>query len=284
MNAPPGALIYYYLGEKPKGDVTLDVTDRSGKMVRHYTSAPPARPTEGFQPIPDFWKETPKPLPTETGTNRMNWDLRYDDPPAFSRGYDISATPFLTPMSPQGPLVLPGVYTVTLTVDGKKYVQKVAVKNDPRSPATARDLRAQHELQMDLYDADRESMADFKAVNDLHDKVSALQKTKLPKDVSDAVDALNEKLDQLGGSARRGPLYFFGASAASNFGAVQGETIAYLAKMEFGDFAPSQPVRTAVADVMRSLALLRKEWKTIQEKDLKSVNAKLTNAALPELH
>src|SRR5436853_193521 len=56
-----------------------------------------------------------------------------------------------TPASPEGPLAPPGVYTLTLAVDGKSYTQSVTVRNDPRSPATAADLRAQHELQMKLY-------------------------------------------------------------------------------------------------------------------------------------
>ncbi len=41
----------------------------------------------------------------------------------------------------------PGVYTVRLTVAGKSYTQPVTVVNDPRSPATAADVRAQYGLQ-----------------------------------------------------------------------------------------------------------------------------------------
>jgi len=51
------------------------------------------------------------------------------------------------PPSPEGPLVPPGVYTVRLTVAGKSYTQPVTVVNDPRSPATAADVRAQYGLQ-----------------------------------------------------------------------------------------------------------------------------------------
>ena len=42
LNAPPGALIYYYLGSKPSSDITLDVTDSSGELIRHYSSTPAA--------------------------------------------------------------------------------------------------------------------------------------------------------------------------------------------------------------------------------------------------
>jgi len=42
--------------------------------------------------------------------------------------------------------VPPGAYTLRLTVDGKTYSQPVTVVNDPRSPATVADVRAQYAL------------------------------------------------------------------------------------------------------------------------------------------
>ncbi len=72
----------------------------------------------------------------------------YDHPPTFTHSYAqvMGAVPFETPWSPEGPLAPPGVYTLKLTVDGKSYTQALTLKNDPRSPATAAELAAQHEL------------------------------------------------------------------------------------------------------------------------------------------
>jgi hypothetical protein len=273
LNAPPGALIYYYLGKKPAGEVTLDVSDSSGKKIRHYSSAPLPPAKEDLQPIPDFWKEVPKPLPTEVGTNRINWDLRYENPPATSHGYDISATPFLTPTTPQGPLVLPGVYTITLSVDGKVFTKQVTVKNDPRSPGSPSDLRKQHELQMDLYHSDEVATTGNKALADLRAKITEIEKSKLPKEITDALSKLDDKLDNLGKTATRKP----------SFGAIQGQTIGFLAKVEYGDIAPSQPIREAVTDLVNDLKLLTKAWNEVQDKDLKLINEKLTKAGLSTL-
>jgi len=269
LNAPPGALIYYYLGAKPHSEMTLDVTDRDGKLIRHYSSAPlpPAKPD--LQPIPDFWKEVPKPMPTEVGMNRMNWDLRYENPPANSHGYDISATPYLTPMTPQGPLVIPGVYTLTLTVDGKALTQNVTVKNDPRSPGSPSDLRQQHELQMALYEGDKQAMAGAKLLTDLKSKISELENSKLSKEIAKDLSDLSDKLDNLGKSA--------------TFSRIQGQTISYLAKMEFGDLGPSQPVRDAVTAVVTDLKGLVKAWNDLQDKDLKLLNEKLQKDKLAPL-
>ena len=83
--------------------------------------------------------------------------MRYDNPPAFSHSYAIAANPGATPPSPEGPLAMPGTYTLKLTVSGKTYTQTVSLKNDPRSPATAADLAAEHDLQVKLYDGSREA-------------------------------------------------------------------------------------------------------------------------------
>jgi hypothetical protein len=47
-----------------------------------------------------------------------------------------------TTPGPHGPQVIPGVYTLKLTVDGKVYTSEVTVMNDPRagqSPALMAD-------------------------------------------------------------------------------------------------------------------------------------------------
>ena len=279
LNAPPGALIYYYLGTKPSSEITIDITDSEGKLIRHYSSAPIEAPKPNQHPIPEFWKEVLKPLPTEPGTNRINWDLRYENPVSNTHDYDISATPGLTPLGPLGPLVLPGIYNVTLTVDGKKFAQKVTVKNDPRSPGSPRDLREQHLLQVALLEADSQAMAKSKDLAALKKAVSALEDQKLSKELSaevtkfsDKLDSFNEIKDAKGNS-----------TTIPSFNNLQGSTIGYLAKMEFGDIAPSQPIHDAVTTLVENLRTLTKIWTSLQEKDLKSLNEKLTKAGIPTL-
>src|SRR6476620_1022641 len=90
-------------------------------------------------------------LSTEVGTNRINWDLRYDDPPGYNPDINnqMNAAPDQVTPGPHGPLVLPGTYSVKLTVDGNSYTQGLVVHNDPRigeSPKIMADLRAQNRL------------------------------------------------------------------------------------------------------------------------------------------
>jgi hypothetical protein len=176
LNPPPGALVYYYLRSKPSSDIKLEVRDATGTVIRHYSSAPIPPLNEPPLPVPDHWVAKPKPMPTEMGTNRINWDIRYDAPPAFAHSYAINANEGETPASPEGPLALPGTYSLVLTVDGKTYTQTVNVRNDPRSPATAADLRAQHELQMKLDEGIKTAYAGYSQVTAVRNQLAALQK------------------------------------------------------------------------------------------------------------
>jgi hypothetical protein len=99
-------------------------------------------------------------LPTSAGMHRMAWDLRYPDPPTLNYGYSGTlldyreytlswhAIPGKTPRSTLvGPMVLPGIYTATLTVNGQAFTQPITVVADPRVPATPAALAAQFHLQ-----------------------------------------------------------------------------------------------------------------------------------------
>ena len=76
-NPPPGAIIDYYFKTAPKEEVSLDILDTSGKVVRHLSSK---EKREGEQPPewPDR-VERVKTIPANEGMNRFAWDLRYDD-------------------------------------------------------------------------------------------------------------------------------------------------------------------------------------------------------------
>ncbi|HYR77531.1 MAG TPA: hypothetical protein VEM96_17075 [Pyrinomonadaceae bacterium] len=125
-NPPYGAMIDYYLKSNAAGPVMLEILDPSGVVIRRYRSDDkyPAVDPNALN-IPVFWVRAPEPLSTNTGMHRWIWDLRPTAPPrqaggggGFGRGVAN---------------VLPGTYTVKLTVDGKSYIQQLGVKMDPRS-------------------------------------------------------------------------------------------------------------------------------------------------------
>src|SRR5438094_10004367 len=136
-NPPAGAIINYYLKTAPKDEVSLDILDTSGKVVRHLSSK---EKKEGEQPPewPDR-VERPKTIPANQGMNRFAWDLRYNDqiqiPGAFYSG-----------VGPRGALAPPGDYQVKITVGGKSQTAPLHLAIDPRTKGAEAAVQKQFAL------------------------------------------------------------------------------------------------------------------------------------------
>ncbi len=118
-NPPYGALITYYLKDKPDDKATfkIQILSEDGKVI----------------------SEIQKPA-KEKGLNRVAWDLRYTGPEVRRPPTD-EETAFGG--GPRGPQVLPGTYTARLTVGEKTYEQRIEVRLDPTLNVSPNDLGAQ---------------------------------------------------------------------------------------------------------------------------------------------
>jgi hypothetical protein len=279
-NPPVGAILYYYLAGRLSGEITLDISDASGKVVRHLSSAPIPPFDEPPPQVPNFWLAPRLPMPAEAGLNRINWDVRYDEPPAFNHSYEINANPGETPASPEGPLALPGVYMLKLTVDGKSYKQTVTVKNDPRSPATAIDLKAQHDLQVKIDRDAHDAWDGYHQVAAMRAKIEPLTKSSTAA-VADAAKAFDEKLLAIGGNpagGRRGGAGggFGGPPPSSTFVTADSAMLRHLQTLDSGDMAPNDPIQRAYASTCRELKGIVDKWHTLNGAELTAFNAVLT--------
>jgi len=117
--------------------------------VRRYASSDKPEPLEktaGEHPIPMYWVRPAQILSGAAGVHRFVWDLHYAPPESLEHEFPISAILHDTPKYPLGAWVVPGNYTVKLTVDGKSYSQPLVVKMDPRIKTSLADLRKQFEM------------------------------------------------------------------------------------------------------------------------------------------
>src|SRR5207248_10532580 len=89
-NPPDGAMIDYYL-PRGGGPVALEILDRSGTVVRRFSSADTVPPRDSGLNIPDWWMRPSPILGSGAGMHRFVWDLHYPPPAALRHEYPIAA-------------------------------------------------------------------------------------------------------------------------------------------------------------------------------------------------
>src|SRR2546423_1384803 len=283
LNPPDGAIIYYWLGSRPSGRVTLDVLDPTGAVVRHYSSDPITPVPEAARPPhPNFWVKVEQPLPTDAGMHRVNWDLRYDAPPAFTHTFEINANPGQTPASPEGAIVLPGTYTVRLTVNGKSRSEKVTVTNDPRSPANLAALKAQDALIRKLIALERVAWDAFQQTDTTRAQLRAMTASDSTSNAAKTIREYIAKLDTLGGVAGGSGFSFggagFGANARPTLVQLVNRFLNHLGNFENGDVAPTAAMLAAYQSACNDLGKSITAWRALNGVDLSALNAVLSAA------
>lgn len=193
-NPSAGAVIYYHLKSKPGGEITLELLDSSGKLIKKFTSkagdgqsqAATASEEEGF-----FGGGGARRAPAEAGLNRFVWDLRYPDATRFP-GLIMWAG------STSGPRIVPGTYQVKLTVDGESMVQSFEVKKDPRLETTQADFAKQLDLLLKIRDKFSETSEAILQIRDarkqIDDITNRLKDQPSGKAIADAAQSLKAKL------------------------------------------------------------------------------------------
>ena len=176
-NPPYGAVINYYLKDKPKekDEVKLTITDASGAVVRDLKG------------------------PKEAGLNRMVWDLRLNPPapPPPGQGEGGGGGGFFG--NPRGPRVQPGVYVLKISVGDKTATANVTVQEDPRIQIVEADRGKLNDAIAKTYALQKSAEAARKSMTSLKTQITTLQtslkdNTDVPKPVNESVQKLSDAL------------------------------------------------------------------------------------------
>jgi photosystem II stability/assembly factor-like uncharacterized protein len=281
-NPPDGAAIDYSLPASFTGAVTLEILDSSGKLVRKYasTDAPYATPEElAKQLIPLYWLKMPQTLPASAGMHRWVWDLRATTPTATRYEYPISAVPHRTPRTPQGPLVLPGTYTVRLTAGGKVLTAPLLVKMDPRVKASPAELLALHTAEAKLAALTASSAEAALEAHSLREQIARLAKDAPPA-LKASLDASDKQLAALLDGKEK--------SAASEevpgLDDVAGEDEGLYGQVGQVDAAPTAAQQKAATHASEETAEALRNWNAWKQGSLPRLNSQLTAAHLSQLN
>jgi hypothetical protein len=247
-NPPTGALITYYLKDKldEKATLKLQIFDRDGKLVQDIE-----RPSR------------------EKGLNRTAWNLRLGGP-------EVRRPPTEEQLAfgfgSRGPQVLPGTYTVKLSVNDKVFEERVEVKLDPAISVTTAALQEALDMQIKLRDMQSTINLSLRFLDSLEAQLKNTQTTmkglqKEPdKDLMKALEGYIKELDTMEDrlSSRQEGLGFAGkAQVADNIG-----NLFFSLDTNFGPtpgqkqyFAEIQPVyRTRVEEVNKFLRETLPSW------------------------
>ncbi len=273
QNPPDGAIIDYYIGRAPGAPVTLEILDASGKLVRRFASDDRPSVTEAninALNVPAYWIRRPRILSAAPGSHRWIWDLHYPEPSVLAHEYPISAIYHDTPRLPLGPSVLPGTYTVRLTVDGRSYSEPLTVKMDPRVTATSSDLQQQFEVASrvaDLIERDFTALAESRA---LRDELAAARQRANGSAVTSGIDSLDARVAALEGGAR--------GARGESLTRANGELSALLNTIDASDARPTTQLVAAAATIDQSVSAVLAQWNDVRNTALPALNAKLEQA------
>jgi len=157
-NPPDGAVIDYYLNNNEE-EVQLDILNDKGTLIRRFSNKDTLYKIPDVN-IPLYWIRPQQILAAKQGAHRFLWDMKYT-PLNVPVEYPMTAVIHNTAPVATAPWVMPGNYTVKLTVKGKVYSQNLAIKMDPRVKTPIAQLQKQHDLSVICYEGRKKSMVNF---------------------------------------------------------------------------------------------------------------------------
>jgi photosystem II stability/assembly factor-like uncharacterized protein len=302
-NPPYGAILNYYLKEAlpPEGPKTAkaegEVKDQAALGENPKAAAEPKK--EGKVKITVSGKDG-RVLrefdgPAAAGTNRANWDLRYDpmaepteeQKEALAAGYGVG---------PRGPLVDPGEYTVRIKAGAKEATQKVVVEEDVRVEISAEDRATRRAALDQLYELAKISAKDRRTVEGLKDALTAARDkwkaaagkpdaTKIPDDIRKAADELQKKVDAVAakfvrekqGLGNAGPPFEWKPDPLPD------QTQDLLENLDEFVAAPGGQQKEKLAELAPLVSDASAQVKKLVEEDLPALNKKMNDAGIPHI-
>ncbi|MEY4278895.1 MAG: hypothetical protein RL377_899 [Bacteroidota bacterium] len=162
-NPPDGAMIEYYLPSNTNEVVQIDILNQQKEIVRTFKSNDTLYTIPELN-IPLYWIRPQSILSNKTGMHRLLWDMKYA-PLNLPVSYPMTAVKYNTAPDANAPWVLPGMYTVRITVGNQQKEQALEIKMDPRVKTAFADLKRQHDLSKACYDARKQTINKYPQID-----------------------------------------------------------------------------------------------------------------------
>ena len=279
-NPPRGASIYYFLKDKPKGELKIEILDDTNRTVQTLSSVPRESDKSDDEDDAEALKKAA--LSVDPGVHRAEWNLRWEGAKKI-RGAKID---FGEPSV--GPMAVPGRYSVRLTVDGTTRTAPLEIVKDPRGGPPQAELVAQLTFSLRVRDSISRIATLVTSMRSVKDQLAARAKVLEPKkaepgvaDLLKAGDALVEKLNAL-----EGKLHNPAAEVTYDILAQEGGAQLYsrLSPLQmwavYGDGRPTQGMEQVMAEFDKTLTPLEGEVSALLDKELAALNARAKAAGI----
>jgi hypothetical protein len=187
--------------------------------------------------------------------------------------------PHRTPRTPQGPLVLPGTYTVRLTAGGKVLTAPLLVKMDPRVKASPADLLALHTAESKLAALTSSSAEASLEAHSLREQIAKLEKNA-PDALKASLDASDKQLQAL----LDGKPKSTASEEVPGLDDVSGEDAGLYGQVGQVDAAPTVAQQRAAAHASEETEEALRRWNKWKGDSLPKLNGQLTAAHLSQLN
>ena len=245
-NPPAGAIIDYVLDGAATSELTVDILNAKGELVRHLSSTKTNKEVQ-----PPEWPDRLVPsdlIPAHAGMNRMIWDLRWDDPVQIPGA-------FYEDQAPRGPIVAPARYQVRLKLGDQTRTADLVVVADPRVPhseaaiveKTALALATSHDID-----------ALHRAVNDIRAERAKLKGTSAAQGRDAKLQEIEQALMQVNMNGSEANLAFPGM--------LNEQYAAFAATLEDADTPPTQQQQALYRSLHEKLQAQLALWRELSPK------------------
>jgi hypothetical protein len=280
-NPPHGASIYYFLKDKPAGEVKIEILDSQNRVVRTLSSIPREPDNSSDHQNPEDFKKAA--LKVDPGVQRAVWDLRYEGAKKIKNAKIDTGDPA------QGPRVAPGAFTVRLMAGGKTLTSPIRIVPDPRGDLSQADLEAQTTFAVRVRDDISKVTGlvnDIRSVRDqLKARVAALEPRKSEPGVAELVKSAEAALAKA--QTLEDKLHNPTAEVVYDILAMKGGTRLYsrLAPLQMwaveAEGVPTTGMQQVLQAQEQELAALAGETQTFVTTDVAAINQRAAQLGMP---
>ena len=245
-NPPAGAVIDYVLPADASTELTLDILNGKGELIRHLSSTKTNKEVQ-----PPEWPDQIVPsdlIPAHSGMNRLIWDLRYDDPVQIPGA-------FYQGEAPRGPIVAPGQYQLRLKLGDNTRTAALTVVADPRVADSGPAIAAKTALALATYH-DIDIL--HRTVNDIRTRRKALKTAPASAGLDAKLARVEEVLMQVNMNGSEANLAFPGM--------LNEQLAAFAGTLEDADTPPTAQQQALYASLHEKLGAQLALWRSLNQK------------------